>query len=102
VVDGVGRKRWDVESRHAAGRRQLAENKRERMCPVELVVAKTGEDKRRHRLDLSRQKPQDVECRLIGPVKVVEHEDGCTTAGEVADQGGSDLVWPRAARDELL
>ena len=72
------------------------------MGAIELVVAVAGEDERGHALDLARQQAQHVERRLVGPMEVLEDEDGWAPPGQLADERAGDLVRPGLARDELL
>jgi hypothetical protein len=102
LADGLLGERRDREPRHRARRGQLPEHERERVGAVELVVAIAGEDERGHALDLAREQAQHVEGRLVGPMEVLEHEDGRAPAGQLADERTGDLVRPGLARDELL
>jgi hypothetical protein len=62
------------------------------MSPVELVFAVGGEDERGHRADTSREDPEDVERRLVGPVQVLEHEHRGALIAKHAQQRGRHLV----------
>jgi hypothetical protein len=67
------------------------------MAQLELVVAVGGEDQDGCGVGLPRQQPQDVEGGLVGPMQVLEHEDGRRAAHELAQQRRRHLVRPRAA-----
>ena len=75
LADGRRRQRRDRDPRHRPRGRQLAQDERQRVRAVELVVAIAGEHERGDRVDLARQQAQHVERRLVGPVQVLEHED---------------------------
>ena len=89
---------------HPADRRtrgELAEHDPQRIGDVELVVAVAGDDERGHRLDPAGEQAEDVERRLVGPVHVLEHEDGrAPSAAAPRASAADDLVRHRAPLDE--
>ena len=102
LADRPLRERRDDDPRDRSRRAQLPEHQCERVRAVELVVAVAGQDERGHGLDLACQQAHHVERRLVGPVEVLEHENGGASAGQLADERAGDLVRPSVARDELL
>jgi predicted nucleotidyltransferase len=100
--DGRRRERLDLQTADDLVRRELAEHDPERMGAVDLVVAVAGENERGDRLEPSRQQPEDVERRLVGPVDVLEDEDRRRRGRQLAGERGRHLVWPRAGLDEAL
>jgi hypothetical protein len=72
------------------------------VAAVELVVAIRRDEERGHRLDPAREELEDVECRLVRPVDVLEHEDRPGPRLQLVSQRRHDLVRHRAALDELL
>ena len=70
------------------------------MRPTELVVAIRAKDEARHRLDSSAERPEHVEGRLVGPVKVLQHEDG-PRGRELVAHGLEDLAATRGPLEQL-
>ena len=90
----LGRQRGDVDAERAGA--ELTEHCAEGMAAGELVVAIRGEDERGHALESAREQSQDVERRFVGPMDVLDDDDG-RAASELADQLGGERVRPRPA-----
>jgi hypothetical protein len=71
------------------------------MGAFELVVSVAGDRQRAKRVNPAAEEPEDVERRLIGPVHVLEHEQGRATS-QLVGENRRDLVWPGATPDELV
>jgi hypothetical protein len=69
--------------------------------PFELIAPIAGSNHGRKRVDPAPEQPDDIERRLIGPVRVLEHEDRRPTTELVGEYRG-DLMRPGAAADELI
>jgi hypothetical protein len=53
------------------------------MRPVELVVAEAREHERRRVVDAPAEQPQQIECRVVGPVEVFQDEERRRIAPEL-------------------
>jgi hypothetical protein len=82
----------ELEPSNRVIRRQLAEHDPERVRWGELVVAVAGDDQARNRLDPPREQPQHVKRRLVGPVHVLEHQDGRRPGLQLPREGAHELV----------
>ena len=69
--------------------------------PVQLVVAVAGHDQRRHRLDAAAQQRQHVERRLVGPVQILQDDDGARPRAGLAGDHRHHLVRLRARVEEV-
>ena len=90
---------------HAVGdvaAQEIAERDAQRVRRLELVVAVARDQQRRHARDPPRQQAQHVERRLVGPVRVLEHDDRRVAPGELAEHRGGHRVGRRARGHEVL
>ena len=71
------------------------------MRAVEFVVAIRHDDQYGERLDPSHEEAQHIEGGLVGPVHVLQHEDGRPTFGELLGQRCCDVERDRVALHEL-
>ncbi len=95
----VLRKRSDREAAREPAGRQLAQDDPERMLRVDLAVAVADDHERGNRLDTASEQPEDVERRLVRPVRVLEDEDGARLRRELVRQRRRQLVRHRARLD---
>ncbi len=72
--DGRGREPSHRDVPHV--RLDVAEHAGERMIVVQLVVPVRDHQDRGKRADATREEPQGVEGRLVGPVDVLHHQHG--------------------------
>jgi hypothetical protein len=90
--DRDGRERRQLETIDAVIGRELAENVSQRVIAVELVVAVRRDHERRHTVEASGEEAKHVECRLIDPMKILEHEHGWTARPQLVQKRRTDLV----------
>ena len=70
------RERLEAQAPDGGDSRKTSEDDAERVRGIELVVAIGRDHERGGVLDSSSDEPKDVERRLVGPVHVLEDEDG--------------------------
>src|SRR5438552_11701160 len=70
------------------------------MCALELVVSVRDHDECGQSAQAPGKEPQDVERRLVRPVRVLDGENRRGRARECSDECGRDLMWQRPRRDE--
>ena len=71
------RERLELQAPDGGYRSETSEDDAKRVRGIELVVAVGRDDERWSVLDSSSDEPEDVERRLVGPMHVLEDEDGC-------------------------
>ena len=67
------------------------------MRPIERVVAVGRDHQRRNGRDPACEQPQHVQRGLVGPVDILEHEDGRLSRGELPADRRGDLMRPHLA-----
>ena len=100
--DSLERERCEWHPCERESRRHLAEHDSEGVSCVERVVAVAQHDQRTLSGDPACEEPEHVECCLVGPVDVLDHEHGRCVVVQVVDQRGSDLVGDGLAAQRLL
>jgi hypothetical protein len=86
----AARQRRQLDPMHrASGER--AEEAVQRVARVELVAHREDEDSAR-RLDAARRIAEHVEGGVVGPVDVLDDEDGRTFLGELVEHRGKDAI----------
>ena len=71
------------------------------MVTSQLVVPVADNQQNGNAVASSRQQPNNVECRLVGPVDILEHENRRRTPFKGVDKRGRDLVGSRLAPRDL-
>ena len=67
------------------------------MGTVDLLVAIGDDEQHRQRLHAPADEPHDVERRLVGPVQILQAQDGRTRGLQLGHKSGGDIVGPGAA-----
>ena len=99
--DGLERERRHDEPLDGASGGEVADEEAKRMRPGQLVVAVRAEDEQPRSVRAARQQPHRVERRLVGPVQVLEHDDGRLARAGRVEQRSGDLMRGRASVDRL-
>ncbi len=100
LLDRLRRERHQSDARDVPTRRELADHDAKGMRGLELVVSIGCYDQNRRSVDPPREQPDDVQCRLVRPVQVLEGEDRRSSGTHVAEQRRNDLVRHRLACDD--
>ena len=83
-------------SRQTPSARKLAQHNPQRMCAVKLVSV-GGDEQRRETLDAPPEQPQNIECRLVGPMNILEHDNRRRPPARLVHQHSRNVGRPRAA-----
>jgi hypothetical protein len=100
IDGGIARERRDRVTRepaqfqpaHGPGAGQLTEQRPQRMGPVHLLVAIGDGEQQWQRAHTPADEPHDVERRLVGPVQVLQNQDGRALGLELGQQRRSDIM----------
>ena len=89
--DGFGRQRREPQPGDV-GPGQLAEHDPQRMRSLELVVAIRGDHERREGIASTAQQPDDVERRVVGPMQILEDDDGRGASPKLARERRNEVA----------
>jgi len=82
--------------------RELPQHDAQAVGTPERLVAVRRDEQARHCLDPSSEHAENIERRLVGPVQVIEHEQGDSVGPHLGEQCARDLVRHRTIVDERL
>jgi hypothetical protein len=102
--DGRPRQWRDVQAAHPGSRRHLAHDEAQVVARGQVLRAVGDEDQRVAGVNAAREVAQQVEGRLVGPVRVLDHEHirrGRGRRPEGGDQSAEDLVAGRSGRPDV-
>jgi hypothetical protein len=99
LADGLDAERREPDARDIGRGRQLAEHDAQRVVGD---VAERRDHERRHAAHPAAEQPQDVERAAVGPVHVLDDEDGAGPVAQLLQQGGGHRRGARAVGDDLL
>ena len=100
LCDGFWRERQQVQALDGWPG-HLAEHDSERMRRTDGFPAVADDEQDGHGLDTASDQPEYVECRLVGPMHVLEHENRRPVPRDVPHERSGDLVRNRIALQEL-
>ena len=100
-TDSLGGERVDSDPRDPVAGTELAEEDAERMVAVDLIAAIGGDQESGEHVDPAGDDPEDVQRRLVGPVNILEDDDG-DIALELLHQRRRQLVRPRRSGCDSL
>ena len=75
---------------------RLGEPEEQRVAPRQLVAAERDEQQQTLRLGIADQERQELPCRVVGPVQVLDREHDRSVGGEPPEQVEEGLVDPAA------
>ena len=86
AADFVGGERVELDSGHRGQPRPLREGRTQRVPSVQVVAAVAHDDREPFGTDAGEQESEQVASGLVGPVRVLDHEQHRTPAGEVGER----------------
>jgi hypothetical protein len=88
-----------LQARDRAADRQLAEHDPQRMRVIELIIAIAAEQQRLNSLHATRNEPDNVERRLVGPVQILEDQHRRRRRPKLTQQRDRNIMSAGAALD---
>ena len=102
LLDCFRRERIEAEADDAGGRRQVAEGDAKRMRPLQLVGPVGDYNERAELLDPPSEQAEEVERCVVGPVDVLDDDDGLIPGAQFVDERRECRPRVLACRDDLL
>lgn len=102
LTDRLSGQRRELQASHGIAGRKLAEHDAQRMVAVKLVAAVREHKEQSCVFRLTREDPHDIERRLVGPVHVLDDQDGRRDGTQRLDERDRDIERLGTCGDERL